>query len=340
MKINNIEILSSLDDILSELKSELTANHYDLLADIKPTGDENIMVTCIYHSNGKERKPSAGIKRGNGVYHCFTCGETHTLPEFISDCFGRNDMGAFGWSWLLRNFVSIESEDRERRKIDIDFSRTKSDKEDTYKEYVTEEELDSYRYYHKYWTERGIIDERIIELFDLGYDKDTKCITMPVRDKDGNCLFVARRSVRTKFFNYPKGVSKPLYGLYELYRLLSGGRGSAKINVRSVIMNMIGEIFVCESMIDCILLWQAGHYAVALNGLGNSLQMQQLKDLPCRELILATDNDKAGDGARDRIKKCVKGKIFSEILFPKQIKDIGECTHTQVENILDWREYV
>ena len=65
--------------------------------------------------------------------------------------------------------------------------------------------------------ERGLTDE-VIEEFDIGYDKDTRCITFPVRDKSGGTLFVARRSVDTKYFNYPKEAEKPLYGLFELYQ--------------------------------------------------------------------------------------------------------------------------
>lgn len=334
MLIKNIEFGDDLDTILSELKTQLTINGYDYLSSIKPTGSDNIMVSCPYHKDGKERKPSAGIKRSNGVFHCFACGETHSLPEMISYCFDRYDGGAYGWNWLIKNFLTIEVEDR--KDVDFDFSRINFDfdsrhnkKADTGdKRFVTEEELDGYRYIHPYLAERGITDESIIELFDLGYDKKTKSITFPVRDIEGNCLFVARRNVRTKFFNYPTGVEKPLYGLYELqYKRLRSGRYSE-------------DVIVCESMIDCVLLWQAGFYAVALNGLGNNLQFRQLEELPCRHLILATDNDEAGAKARDRIKKCVHNKIFSEIKFPKNIKDIGECTPLQIQNINLWEEYI
>lgn len=329
-KINDVEFVDSMGDILAELQNQLIANDIPYLHTIRYSSG-NYMVPCPYHKNGLERKPSAGIKETDGTLHCFACGATHTLPEVISFVFGHNDMtGGYGWSWLLKNFLSIEVE--KRPDIQLDFSRGK--KKDTEKkiEYVSEEELDSYRYTHPYWAERGIVDEDIIELFDLGYDKKTKSIVFPVRDINGNCLFIARRNVKTKFFNYPKGVEKPLYGLYELH---NWGEYNVSMNVGN-----IGEVIVCESMIDCILLWQAGYYALALNGLGNNLQMKQLAELPCRELVLATDNDEAGDDARDRIKSIVRGKIFSEIIFPRGIKDIGECSAEQVKNIIKWKEYI
>ena len=153
--------------------------------------------------------------------NCFACGQAHTLPEVISYCFGHYEdvLGKFGMNWLITNFVTIRKE--ERKDVEIDMERNNSTSKNTRLEhiasfepnFVSEEELDSYRYYHSYWTDRGITDENIIELFDLGYDIRTNCITFPVRDIEGNCVFVARRNVSTKWFNYPKDVEKPLYGL-------------------------------------------------------------------------------------------------------------------------------
>ena len=178
------------------------------------------------------------------------------------------------------------------------------------------EDLAQYSRSHPYWAERGITDECIIELFDLGYDDITQCITFPVRDIDGNCLFVARRSVHTKYFNYPSGVEKPLYGLYELSELSKLHHGHWE-----------NEVVVCESMLDALTCWQYGKYAVAMNGLGTDLQMQWLRDLPCRVLILATDMDDAGFRARERIKKMVTNKTIYEYKWDKNIaKDINEMS--------------
>lgn len=281
--------------------------------------------TCPFHADGQEHRPSFGVSKDTGIGHCFACDTVVDLPELISYCLGKNDHGAYGWSWLRKKYLSIDLSNLP----DIDFETEK--KEDTPK-YVSEEELDSYRYTHPYWKKRGITDDSIIELFDLGYDIETKCITFPVRDIYGHTLFVARRSVNTKFFQYPSGVKKPLYGLYELY---TEQKNYSNVNRYAY----FDEVIVCESMIDCILLWQAGYYAVALNGLGNQLQMKQLNDLPCNTLVLATDNDKAGLDARNKIKKYVHGKLIKEVHFPNDIKDIGECTDDELKHIEDWISY-
>ena len=340
MIINDIMINASCDDILDELQKQLIINQVPLLQKMKDSGD-NIMVQCPYHGNGQERKPSAGIRKSDGVFHCFACGETHTLPEMISYCLGHTEdiLGKQGFKWIMKNFATVQVEDR--KDVDIDMERNHAtnknsllgNSSDNKLNRISEEELDSYRYYHQYWKKRGITDENIIELFDLGYDVKTDCITFPVRDKDGNCLFVARRNVNTKYFNYPAGAEKPLYGLYELHK----ANGTRNLNTLKQRGNWrFSTLFICESMIDCILLWQAGHYAVALNGLGNELQFKQLRELPTRKPILATDNDTAGQNARERIRKNITNKLITEIMFPTNRKDIGECTAEEIKNIKDW----
>ena len=187
---------------------------------------------------------------------------------------------------------------------------------------------------------RGITDDNIIELFDLGYDKKTNCITFPVRDIDGNCLFVARRNVSTKWFNYPKDVDKPLYGLYELKDKIRIKDTFDRLNpdIKSILVSP-EKLYITESMIDCLLLWQAGKYALALNGTGSREQIDLLRKLPNRHYVLATDNDDAGFKARQKLRKALSNKLITEIDFPKDIKDIGECSKAQIENIERWEVF-
>ena len=302
MKIGDTYYNVELGDILDELTSQLQANDIPLLQKRKNL-QTHIQVQCPYHSGGQENKPSAGIRKSDGVLHCFACGAVHSLPEVISFCFGKDDiLGKFGNKWLQKNFQHLEVENREPLKLDMARHTTRKQQQ-----YVSEEELDKYRYIHKYMYERGMTDE-IIELFDLGYDKINRDITFPVRDRTGNTIFIARRNIQYKRYQYPEGVKKPLYGLYELYQLKEFPK----------------EIIVCEGMFDALTCWVYGKYAAALNGLGNSLQFKQLRELPCRELILATDMDKRGLEARDRIKENITNKLVSEYVWNvSKYKDIN-----------------
>lgn len=323
MIINNVQFNVELIDILQELINQLRANDIQLIQKYKE-GPTHIQICCPYHNNGQERRPSAGLRKTDGMFHCFTCNEVHSLQEVISYCFGYTDdiVGKFGWNWLLKNFATVQVE--ERKDIELDFSRDNSNIRNmgsaVHEKFVTEEELDKYRYIHPYMYERGLTDE-VIDLFDVGYDRVSDCITFPIRDIHGNCLFVARRSVKTKWFNYPERVEKPLYGLYEYYRIIPESSDT---------------VIVCESMLDALSFWTVGKYAVALNGLGNDLQFKQLRELPCRKIILATDMDERGQLARKRIKQNLWGsKLVTEYFFPKGRKDANECTQEELINLED-----
>ena len=313
LEVNGQLINAEVEEILNVLRQALHAKGIDRFAKIFPSGN-NVMTCCPFHKEGQERKPSFGINAKDGICHCFGCGWVGSIQEMISNCFGYDDMGLYGSRWLIRNFLTISVE--ERPDIELDMSRGRKEIK---REYVSEEELDEYRYYHPYWTKRGIVSDWILNLFDLGYDRKTQCITFPIRDIKGRCLFVARRSVNSKFFNYPEGAEKPLYGLYELYQHSQ---------------DRYENIIVCESMLDALTCWEFGRYAVALNGLGNDIQYKQLSELPTRELILATDMDEAGLRARDRLKNRVKGKIIREYFWDvKEAKDINDMDKKMFEKL-------
>ncbi len=314
IKVNDLLLNTDVLTILETLRAQLKENGINLLADIND-GGKDVMITCPYHKHGAERRPSSGVRKSDGMFHCFTCNTTATLTELISNCFGYDDYGVFGFQWLAKHFSTVSIENR--TPLELPLARNVS--RETFK-YVSEQELDSYRYYHPYMYERKLTNE-VIEIFDVGFDSTTNCITFPVRDVNGNCLFVARRSVVSKYFNYPSGVRKPLYGIYEINKM-------AKKTGRR-----INSVIVCESILDCLYFWTIYKYAVALNGLGSASQYTELRKLPCRKLILCTDNDEAGMNARKRLRAEIKNKLITEYLLPNGRKDANDCTLDELKNL-------
>jgi len=324
--VNKNPILADELQVLNELKAQLELNGILRFAEFK-VGPRNIQFNCPIHNDGQEREPSCGISTVNkeevpaGTVHCFTCGYTASLEQMISDCFGKDDDGAFGKEWLIKNFLTISIENR--KDIILDLERGNNRKTTSY---VSEEELDSYRYYHPYMYKRRLTDE-IIEKFDVGYDdhfelKDKfgkvksvlRCLTFPVRDINGNTLFIARRSVDIKFFHYPEGVDKPIYGLYELPKDAN-------------------EIIVCESVLNTLTCYTYGKPSVALLGLGTEYQYDQLRKLPCRKIITALDPDGAGYRATERLKKALKGnKLVTSYVLPEG-KDVNDLEKEEFENL-------
>lgn len=318
MEVNNHVILDDTQDILIELRKQLELNGVKRFAKFIDSG-KNIQTNCPFHKEGQERKPSFGINKNTGECHCFGCGWSGTLSEMISNCFGKDDFGAYGNKWLIKNFLSVAVESRPD--IDVDFVRRKKITSEA-KKYISEQELDSYRYTHPYMYKRKLTDE-IIELFDIGYDKSTDCITFPNRDINGNCLFIARRSVKTKFFNYPQDVEKPVYGLYE-----------CNICAKTIKNWFPNEIIICESMLDALTCWVYGKYAVALNGTGNENQFKTLRNMPNRKFILATDMDEAGLKARERIRQSLGNKLVTEYVWDINVaKDINDMNKEYFDSL-------
>ena len=307
LKIGNRYLMTSVPDVITTLRAQLAVSGVNLFKTIRDSGT-NIQVTCPFHNNGQERRPSCGITCVDkeipaGTVHCFTCGWSGSLQEMISLVFGYDDNGVTGIRWLLKTFAMVEVDSRPE--IKIDFNRSKQRL--IANSFIDEDELDRYRYYHPYLEGRGLTEE-LCDKFDVGYDKKTNTITMPVRDENGNCLFIARRGVKSKFFNYPKDVEKPVYGLYEI----------DAYNLK--------EILICESIFNAMTAYKYGRPAVALLGTGDEGQYKKLLSLPCRKFVLALDPDEAGERGCERFIKFFSGKkLVTKLKFPAG-KDVNDLT--------------
>lgn len=300
--VNNNPILQSEVSVIEELRRQALLRGINIFKDIKQSGND-LMVTCPFHKGGQERKPSFGISKVNMSCHCFTCGYSGSLYDVISRIFGYSDNGEYGKKWLSKNFVTIEIDNRQR--LQLNFERNKTKKPII--QYVTEQELDRYRYIHPYMYERGLTDD-IIEKFDVGFDIDTDCVTFPILDLNKRCLFVARRSVKGKFFNYPSDVEKPVYAGYLLLE------------------NNYKYAVICESIFNALTCWVNDIPAVALLGTGTPYQYNILNKLPVRKYILAMDPDNAGNIATQKLRKNLsRSKILTEYDIPigKDLNDLG-----------------
>lgn len=315
--VNSIPILVPIQTIVHDLSMNLKLEGRNTFHSFKQSGI-NIITNCPFHT---DNKPSFSIlvqDKGEimaGHYNCFSCHRHGTLSELISKLlFGiEKDFGIQGDKWLIDNYAEYELENRDSILI---LPHREEKKEIIY---VPDSELDKYAYYHPYIINKRGIDKRIIDLFDVGYDAHFKLkesgneipsITFPVRDIDGNCLFVARRAIRSKLFNYPASVLKPLYGIYELSRVQNWESKT---------------LFITESIINCLTIWSAGGYAVALNGTGDEMQYEAIKNLPCRNIVLALDTgDNAGMNGTIKLWNALKDyKLLSWVKFNTK-KDIND----------------
>ena len=308
----------------------------------KITGDYHT-VYCPFHKDGKERKPSCGVlireqyKNGQrypaGFWHCFTCGAAKTMPEAVTEILESRHISKSGLDWLKENIDGFEGDTEFEKlipdnlftdvndKFAVDYiSKHSKPAENTF---ISEQELAGYRFTVPYMYQRGLTDE-LIEKYDIGFDahhippgrkKELPCITFPVHDTDGNVLFMCRRSIEGKYFNYPAGVTKPVYGLYQLDK-----------NIKRLV--------VCESCFNALTAVKYGDPAVALLGTGNPYQIEQLKRTGVHEFVLAFDPDEAGRHATVKLKKALHdvGIVWSFDGIPEG-KDINDLTYQQYKDL-------
>lgn len=294
--VHNRPLLADVDEIISELRTQVLVSTGTELFEHARASPKNMMYSCPFHKGGKERKPSFGISRSSGACHCFTCGWAGTLPDLVSQVFGYADSGAFGEKWLSRNFLSLNVETRPA--LELRLTRQISQRE-PYSAGFTEEELDSYRWIHPYMYKRGLTDE-VIDKFDIGYDKSTQCITFPCYYEDGTPAFIARRSVKTKFFSYPQDSLKPVYASHLFMR------------------KEYDYAVICESILNALTCWKWGLPAVALLGTGASHQYAVLKKLPVRKYILALDPDTAGRRGTENLRHALaQSKLITQFEIPE-----------------------
>lgn len=306
--INNRVINTPLINILKQVKSEINTGKLDVFKE----KHDNVIVTCPFHKDGHEKRPSCGIYQGEsadieyGWFKCFTCGETGPLTKFIGECFNSNT--EFGKEWLLERFGNTLVE-KQLELLPINFNVNKT-------QYLDEKILDTFQSYHPYMTQRKLTSD-VIEKFKIKYDTDTKSIVFPVWDDKGKLLMLTRRSVVDKTFIIDKDKEKPVYLL------------------NFIKQNNIKSVYVCESQINALTLMSWGYSAVALFGTGTKLQYEILSKSGIRCYNLCFDGDDAGDRGVYNFMKNLgdKGALINVIQLPRG-RDVNDLTKEEFDKLM------
>lgn len=308
--VDNYIITTPIIDILKKVQSELINGKLSTI-ELK---DDEISVPCPIHKDGKEQHPSCYVYCGDsdiplGTFHCFSCGNSGNLWEFIGHCFDKSS--EWGKRWLIANFGEYTSESMLNLES-INLYDT------NYINKLDESVLDQFESYHPYMKQRGLSDE-IIKQFELKYDPISKSIVFPVRDLKGNLSFLMKRSVEGKKFYIDKDADKSIpYLLYNIVR------------------DNLKEVIVCEGQFDALISWTYGRPAIAMIGAGTSKeQMDTLNKLDIKHYILMYDGDNAGRRGAERFKKFINSRCFVDDIIMPSGKDVGSLTKEEFENILD-----
>lgn len=303
--IKNKVITEPILNIVYQLKQEAT---WDVFHDIQIKNDY-IRVTCPYHKDGNEHRASCSIYSNYdgdiepGYLHCFTCGASGPLYRTIAHVLELSDEDAK--DWLVERFGNTLIEKEIPFDSPITFEKQKQ-------EYLNEECLDRYGYYHPYMFQRHLTEE-VINKFKIGYDKEQDCIVFPVWDEKGNLVTITRRSVIGKRFILEGEKDKPIY-----------------------LLNFIRKenrdiVYVCESQFNALTLWTWGYPAVALFGTGSYKQYNILNRSGIRSYVLCFDGDDAGRKGAERFKRNVQGFFQTKVL--PEGKDVNDLTKEEFDNL-------
>jgi hypothetical protein len=277
-------IMVELEDLLEAIKYEARVRGIELRLDTLQSSND-IFITCPHlegHGGVPENTPSCSVHKETGMVHCFGCGYSDSMPGMITKIFKLRDKIA-GYRWILSKYSIPAKGYRPLIKLP-------KIPRDSQQFFLPEEVLEPYMVDHPYMYRRGLTND-LIDLFDIGYDKHTDSITIPMRDYKGRLLFIKKRPVKkTKFHKYhiDEGIDKKdlVFGLNIIYHNLS----------------KVKMIYLCEGEFDVISCYGAKKYGAGIQG--DQLFPEQVKQLVRVArgipLCILTDNDKAGIKAREK----------------------------------------
>lgn len=167
--------------------------------------------------------------------------------------------------------------------------------------------LEQYEPTFNYLQSRGI-SERVQRQMGVCYDRKSRAVVIPWYMADGRLATVKFRTDYGKTFWYYKG-GQPI-------RELVYGIERAKATT-----------VMCEAEIDALSFMEAGYAAVAVGGASfNDVKRDVILRSPIEELIIATDNDKAGGKLRTEIEQSLRGYLRVRVAkLPEDVKDANEA---------------
>jgi DNA primase len=220
-------------------------------------------------------------------------------------CFG--DSGAYDQEWASGNFTKLlsflrnetyeETEEYLLGEYGIPSDGTDSVKLNTVnlriqrnRQPLNADILAKYTEDYTYLKNRGI-SERVQRQVGVLYDRESRAAVIPWMSANKCLENVKFRTVYGKTFWYYKG-GQPIREL--VY-------GIERAEATTVI---------CEAEIDAMSWMEAGYAAVAVGGASfNGWKRDLILRSPIEELIIATDNDKAGGKLRNEIETAMKGYV-------------------------------
>ena len=292
MKIKGVELDINFEEELNEF-------HFER-ARIR----DNKIQCCSPFRN--ELRPSFAINLTNGLWVDSGAEKDHLRKGNIISLLA-----------YLKGVTFEEIEDYLLEKYSIDYKNTKDLKLviNLKGVDVVEKNVFNATYNHSnYLAGRGISDatQKRYKTFST-IKNNTNVIGIPWANKNGDIINIKYRAISQKMFFYEeKGepIKHHLFG-YDI-----------------VVEDKPKEVFIVESEIDVMTLYDRGLYGVALGRASvNDKQLKLLKKLDVDAFIIATDNDRVGKLIHDVLVTELLGHTkVKSLVFPSGVKDINDLS--------------
>lgn len=275
------------------------------------SGDELQGYCPVHHlvEGTEQSAPKWYINAKTGAWICFTCGQRGSLPYLVSALGGDAET----IEQLTLNAAMTTASKWVRDSDDVEVEE---------RVLVDPVLFDAHPFPPIRVMDDKDVDQRVAAQFNARWDAKGKCWLLPIYTFDGNLAGWQEKS-KGYFMNVPKKVKKSdsLFG-WHLYRS--------------------GPLIVVESPLDAMRFGTYGYRAVATYG--SFVSEQQIERIKIADkVILAFDNDDAGDHATEQMVRALRPvhghiRVFK---YPPDTRnsDPGELTPIQLTEGVERSEY-
>lgn len=282
------------------------------------------------HARGQDRSPSFGIvenKEGKSVFHCFTCKQKGTVAmlwEQLGEYDGQDYSDEARDSDTTEILGPRPPKWGDYRSQGEPVSRGVPISDEVF--YVFTGAYDA-RPSKRYLRKRGIrrsTSERLRLLYDEDDGHGVRRILFAVYDFFGDLYGFTGRAIDSKI--EPR--VRDYHGL-EKRRLLLGAHDCPRSRGRRP-----APVVLVEGLFDYAKARQCGFDAVAALHSGITPEQTRILAGLGRPIIVAFDNDEAGEKGTDQVKRALSGRPLLKIRYPEGVKDIGDMEDRDIKRML------
>ncbi len=292
------------------------------LQKIKVRGD-NVTFCCPYHN---ENNPSCGISASKEVGGCFACGEHFNLTQLVAHQLNMNTSSAL--EFLTEKFNTDFRSVKSTHKMKL---YGESNDESVNLPMTALAPYNSGEIVHPYLLRRGFSEDDFVK-FKLGWDRVKKRITIPFFDEKGKLLGFSGRAVKNEL-DADYGLVYGSEAKYFIYNHFNAKDYFYPLNL----FKPNDTLILVEGLLDAVWMYKFGYENTLslVSAEASKTQLNKLKLLGVKQIILCLDNDSAGENGCKRLYNKLKNYFtFKRVLFPVNKKDVQECTKEELKNML------